>query len=116
MGQADGAPPVDRVRALSASFSFSWPPLPPVRGPAELPADPPRTAPPTAATPSSRDAYQTLGKTFPDLILNDQDCFRTKDQWETLLALFPDQRASHPPSPRVRLPLASQARTPSSSA
>jgi hypothetical protein len=38
----------------------------------------------------SRAAYKILGNTFPDLILDDQECFKTKEQWETLLALFPD--------------------------
>ena len=39
-------------------------------------------------------AYKVLGPTFPDLILDDQECFKTKDQWETLLTLFPDHGPS----------------------
>lgn len=38
-----------------------------------------------------RAAYKDLGGRFPALILDDQECFKSKEQWETLLALIPDQ-------------------------
>lgn len=41
-----------------------------------------------------RAAYKDLGGRFPALILDDQECFKTKEQWETLLALIPDQGLS----------------------
>ncbi|CED84873.1 prim-pol domain-containing protein [Phaffia rhodozyma] len=41
--------------------------------------------------PSIMDAYDILGKDFATLILDDQECFKTKEQWETLLSLVPDE-------------------------
>ncbi|KAL7415673.1 prim-pol domain-containing protein [Mrakia frigida] len=41
--------------------------------------------------PSIKTAYDTLAEQFPALILDDQECFRTKEQYEALLALIPDQ-------------------------
>ena len=48
----------------------------------------------TSPPPSSRTAYENLADQFPALILDDQECFRTKDQYESLLALVPDQGQS----------------------
>ena len=36
-------------------------------------------------------ALEPLAEVFTDLILEDQDCFRTEEQAETLLKLLPDK-------------------------
>jgi hypothetical protein len=38
-----------------------------------------------------RTAYEDLAEQFPALILDDQECFKTPDQYEALLHLVPDQ-------------------------
>lgn len=39
----------------------------------------------------SRMALETLRVVFSDLILNDQDCFASREGWEALLQLIPDK-------------------------
>ncbi|EGO03875.1 hypothetical protein SERLA73DRAFT_175568 [Serpula lacrymans var. lacrymans S7.3] len=43
--------------------------------------------------PSLQSAVNTLDNHFDDLILDDQDCFRSDEGWESLLQLIPDRKA-----------------------
>jgi DNA primase catalytic subunit len=38
----------------------------------------------------TRDSLQILAEAFSEIILEDQRCFDSKDGWETLLRLIPD--------------------------
>ena len=51
-----------------------------------------RVGPSRNLPPSLQSALEPLAITFSDLILVDQDCFRSKDGWEALLELISQQR------------------------
>ncbi|ORY92646.1 hypothetical protein BCR35DRAFT_298123 [Leucosporidium creatinivorum] len=42
--------------------------------------------------PSMLRALETLNNYFPRVVLEDQDCFKDPEQWETILALLPDRK------------------------
>ena len=45
-----------------------------------------------------RTAINTLKSDFVTVCLQDQDCFRSERQWETLLSLLPADRGTFIPS------------------
>ncbi|KAF8322188.1 putative DNA primase small subunit [Clavulina sp. PMI_390] len=45
--------------------------------------------------PMLGEALDILAERFPELILDDQDCFASKEGWETLLKLLPQDETDH---------------------